>query len=101
MLPVLVGQLHVGDVAAHDLHAITGELPVEQLLHVLDVAAAQVVGLLRAHLAAALADRVLDRVAQHQVEVAGTDSLHEPDRIDDPEPEEELDRLQRHVLLRG
>ena len=100
VLPVLVGQLHVGDVAAHDLHAVAGQLAVEQLLHVLDVAAAQVVGLLGAHLAAALPDRVLHRVAQHEVEVARTDRLDEADRVDDAEAQEELDRLQRHVFVR-
>src|SRR5699024_7029679 len=98
VLLVLVGQLHVGDVAAGDGHAVLLQLAVEQPAHVLDVGATQVVGGLGVHLTTALADGVLHRAGQHQVEVAGADDVDEPDRIDDAELQEELDRLQRHVL---
>lgn len=98
---VRVGQLHVGDVAAHDLHAVAGQLTVEQVLHVLAVGTAQVVGTLGAHLAAALPDGVLHPAGQHEVEVAGADRLHEPDGVDDAEAQEELDGPHRDVLVRG
>src|SRR5699024_2810776 len=98
VLLVLVGQLYVGDVAAGDGHSVPLQLTVEQPTHVLDVGSAQVVGGFGVHLAAALANGVLHRAGQHQVEVAGTDDVDEPDRVDDAELQEELDRLQRHVL---
>ncbi len=100
MLAVLVGQLHVRNVAAHDLHAVSGQLTVQQFLHVLHVRAAQVIGAFGADLPAALTDRVLHGVGQHEVEVARADGLHEANCVHDPEAQEELDRLQRHVLVR-
>src|SRR5690606_10315794 len=101
VLLVLVGELHVGDVAAHDLHPVPAELPVQQLLHVRDIRAPQVVGVLRLHQAAALADRILHCAGQHQVEVAGADGADEGGRVRDPELQEELDRLERNVLFGG
>jgi hypothetical protein len=43
VLLVLVGELHVGDFGAEDAHPVVGQLAVQVLLHVPDVAAAQVV----------------------------------------------------------
>src|SRR5919107_2334752 len=100
MLLVLVGELHVWDVGAEDSDPIVGKLTVQVLLHISDVAAAQVVGLLRSHLAAALPDRILHRAGEDEVEVRGADDAHEGERVHYPELQEELYRLKRHVLLR-
>jgi hypothetical protein len=77
VLLVLVGELHVGDVGAEDADPVVGELAVQVLLQISDVAAAQVVGLLRAHLAAALPNRILHRAGEDEVEVRGADDAHE------------------------
>src|SRR5215211_1696771 len=97
---VLVGELHVGDVGAEDAHPVVGQLAVQVLLHVPYVAAAQVVGFLRAHLAAALPDRILHRAGEDEVEVRSADDAHEGERVHYPELQEEFYRLERHVLLR-
>src|ERR671912_1746022 len=100
MLLVLVGELHVWDVGAEDADPVVGKLAVQVLLHISDVAAAQVVGLLRAHLAAALPDRILHRAGEDEVEVRGADDAYEGERVHYPELQEELYRLERHVLPR-
>src|SRR5918995_2374633 len=100
MLLVLVGELHVWDVGAEDADPVVGKLAVQVLLHISDVAAAQVVGLLRAHLSAALPDRILHRAGEDEVEVRGADDAHEGERVHYPELQEELYRLERYVLLR-
>jgi hypothetical protein len=75
-------------------------LAVQVILHVPHVAAAQVVGLLGAHLSAALPDRVLHRAGEDEVEVRGPDGPHEGDGVCDTELEEELDSLEGDVLPR-
>src|SRR5919112_3504992 len=100
VLLVLVGELHVGDVGAEDAHPVVDQLAVQVLLHVPDVAAAQVVGLLRTNLTAALPDRILHRAGEDEVEVRGADNAHEGQRVHYPELQEELYSLERHVLPR-
>ncbi len=101
VLPVLVGQLYIGNICPQDTHPIPLHLPVEVLLHIFDITAPQIIGGGGLDQAAALPDGVLHRAAEHHVEVAGADVLDKFHGVDDPELQEKFNRLQGHILPGG